>query len=528
MSSVPIRAALVLALSGFTPVLAGQDVVFRTSVDLVTVDATVLGQDGSPVPGLVPTDFVLKVDGRARQIVSAQFMSQAASAGRQTLTARHFTSNEHADAGRFVVLSVDEAHIRRLEGRAAMVAASGFIDRLDPLDRVAVVPLSRVGVIQFTRDRLDAKRRLQAITGQTDPVFLQFNIGLSEAVEIADGSRTRLADVVLRECGRALTTYISPARTAETGGSDRDGCPEGVEQESRAISQHARTQARISLSALEALVASLKPIDGPKTIVLLSEGMLLDPRLVDVTELAAAAKDARVSIYVLHMEVPTFEAAQERVSPTFLRDTQMRGDGLARLAGATRGAVFRLVGSDAEPFERIAREISGYYLLAFEAIENDRDGRVHSVAVTLARGGGQLRARSAFRMAPVLPSAGTRQQSLVDLLRGSRAATELPVRVATYTYAEPGSPKLRVVVSTEADAADGPASRVLLGYVLTDSAGVIAASGAHQSVGDATRSAPWWRRANTLCAWPASIRSNGAAWWSGRSPRRWSRPRASA
>jgi len=145
--------------------------------------------------------------------------------------------------------------------------------------------------------------------------------------------------------------------------------------------------------------------------------------------------------------------------------------------------MFRLVGNDARPFERIAAEIAGYYLLAFEATNKDRDGTVHRVDVSLTRDRGVLRARSAFRMAPVAPSARTREQELVDVLRNARAATELPVRAATYTYAEPGSTRLRVVVSTEADAADGPASQVLLGYVLTNTAGVIASSGAHLAVG---------------------------------------------
>ncbi len=489
MQLVRYRAAGALLLVGAFSSLAAQDVVFRTGIDLVTVDATVLGRDGRPVNGLGPDDFVVKVDGQLRRLVSAQFVDYDAPAtrGAQALPARHFTSNEDPDAGRLVVVAVDEAHIRRLEGRAALRAAAAFIDRLDPMDRIAVTSLSRVGVVQFTRDRPALKRRLESLTGQTDPVLLQFNIGLTEATEIADGGRARLAEVVLRECGRSLTEFTDPARADDLVGG-RDACPEQLEQEARVVSQHARTQASISLSAIEALVAGLKPLEGPKTVVLLSEGMVVDPRLVDVAELAAAAKDARVSIYGLHLEIPVFEASQDRVSPTFFRDIQLRGDGLARLAGATRGAVFRLVGSDPRPFERIEHELSGYYLLAFEALDGDRDGRVHRVDVALASGGGVLRARPAFRLPTIVPTARTREQDLVALLRESRAATELPVRVATYTYAEPGAAvaepgaaRLRVVVSTEAGFANGPAGHVLLGYVLTDAHGVIAASGAHQA-----------------------------------------------
>ena len=140
------------------------------------------------------------------------------------------------------------------------------------------------------------KQKLGALFGQTDPVFLQFNLGLSEALEIAEGSRSRLADAVLRECGRALNEYVSLARAADDPGAGRDGCPEHVEQESRGMAQHAHTQARISLSGLEALVASLKDIPGPKTIVLLSEGMVTDPRRVDLAKVAAEAQAARARL----------------------------------------------------------------------------------------------------------------------------------------------------------------------------------------------------------------------------------------
>ena len=176
-----------------------------------------------------------------------------------------------------------------------------------------------------------------------------------------------------------------------------------------------------------------------------------------------------------------FEASQDRVSPTFLQDTAIRGEGLERLAGAARGAMFRLVGSDPRPFDRIRQEMAGHYLLAFEPLPGDRDGRVHQIAVSLRRGAGEVRARRAFRIAPAPPSARAAEEQLVELLRASRPATELPISVATYTYAEPGTARLRIVVGTEAGIAEGPSSSVLLGYVLVDERGVIAASAAHRT-----------------------------------------------
>jgi VWFA-related protein len=454
---------------------------FRSGVELVTVDAAVHDGDGRPVTTLTAEDFRLDVDGRRRAVVSAQFVSQSAERAlmyqRLSRSAAHYSSNEGIDVGRVIVVAVDEMHIRRLEGKHALVAATRFIEALPETDHVGVVGLSNADTLMLTRDRAALRKTLERLTGIGDPQVQQLNLGISEAIEIAEGSRARLADAVLRECGRALTEYVNTARAADDAGGGRDACPEQVEQESRAMAQYAHMQAGISVGALQALIARLKDLPGPKTIVLVSEGMIIDPRRIDLSRLAADAQAARVTIYGLQVDVPVFEAAQDRVSPTAARDVNVREDGVSRVAGAARGAVFRQVGTDPKPFERITREISGYYLLAFEARDGDRDGRPHRIRVSLARGKGELRARTGFTLPPVTLAA--RGAELTSLLRSLALVTELPLRVATYAYAEPNAPKVRVVISAEAG--DGSPSGTWLGFVLVDSAGVIAATATQQA-----------------------------------------------
>lgn len=474
--------------------VAAQQPTFRSGVDLVTVDAAVHDAEGRPVSSLTADDFRLEVDGRPRPILSAQFVAQnaapdgttsssapsapSASSASSAASAAHFSSNEGADTGRIIIVAVDEAHIRRLEGKHALVAATRFIEALPTADRVAVVGLSSADRLTLTRDRVALRRHLESLTGIGDPMVQQLNLGVSEALEIAEGSRARLADAVLRECGRALTEYVNNARAAEDAAGGRDACPEQVEQESRAIAQYAHMQAGMSIGSLQALIAGLKDLPGPKTVVLISEGMVVDPRRVDLSQLAAQAQAARVTIYGLQLEIPTFEAAQDRVSPTAQRDLQTRHDGVSRVVGAARGAVFRQVGTDPKPFERIARELTGYYLLAFEARDGDRDGRPHRIRVSLARRGGELRARTGFTLPAPNPAA--RGTELTALLRSLQPVTELPLRVATYAFAEPAVQKVRVVISAEAGSRDTPPG-TWLGFVLIDGAGVIAATAAHQA-----------------------------------------------
>jgi hypothetical protein len=242
------------------------------------------------------------------------------------------------------------------------------------------------------------------------------------------------------------------------------------------MAQQARHDARLSVEALERLISRLGEIDGPKTLVLVSEGLIAEPQLFDLSALGAAALAARVTIYVLQLEVPVFEAADTTVSPTLYADLQVRSDGLVRLAGSARGALFKLVGSDPYPFKRILTEIGGYYLIAFEAGGNDRDGKTHRIQIATNAPDATVRARTNFRLpdVPATPAAANAQ--LERLLRNPRLATELPIRLASYTLRDPDRDALRVLLSAELDVV-GPGRDVVVGFVLVNDKGVVVASG---------------------------------------------------
>ena len=457
------------------PIGSPQQPAFRTGVDLVTIDVTVLDGSGTPIEGLGADRFEVRVDNATRRVVWAEFVRHHLASPAVTDPRGRFDTNEGKNPGRLILVAVDQTHVRRIEGRAALRGAALFIDALEPADRVAAAPLNHGGSIQFTSDHASVKKYLQTLTGEASPAPTHFNVGLVEALAIADGSRTRLDQVVLRECGQPLGRYENPRRLAEAEGV-RDPCPVQIEQESRAMAQLARTEARLSLDALQRLIARLAEIDGPKALVLISEGLVAEAQLVDLTALGAAAQAARVTIYVLQLEVPVFEAAESRLSPTFSADVQVRADGLARLAASARGALFHLIGADPYPFRRILTELGGYYLVAFEAADADRDGRTHRIDVSTRTRGATLRARPSFRI-PVGPATSTGETGQLErLLRNPRLATELPLRLGTYTVRDPGRDGLKVLIALETDQATA-GRMVTLGFVLVNDRGVVVSSG---------------------------------------------------
>ena len=122
---------------------------FRTSIELVTVDATVLDRQGRPLRGLRADDFVVSVAGQPRRVVSAEFVDwtpgpQPASDG----DAMPVSTNEGARGGRTFVFVVDQNTLEPGSARQIAAAASGLFGRLTPGDRSALV------VMPVTQPRL--------------------------------------------------------------------------------------------------------------------------------------------------------------------------------------------------------------------------------------------------------------------------------------------------------------------------------------------------------------------------------------
>src|SRR5262245_51438197 len=139
---VPALTAL-FTISTLTPAFA-QDTPqqpaapIRLAVDRVPVDVSIVGDDGRPVAGLTADDFTLDVDGRSRRIVSLQYVSAIRDAAAPAPSQLTYSSNQAAD-GRLIMFVIDRGNISPGGGRQAMEAASRFLSRLSPADRVGLV-----------------------------------------------------------------------------------------------------------------------------------------------------------------------------------------------------------------------------------------------------------------------------------------------------------------------------------------------------------------------------------------------------
>ena len=287
-------STLVLTLATLVRVTAQQpgQPIFRSSVELTSVDIAVVDGRGQAVTDLKPGEFTVRVDGSARPVVSAEWVGLETKEQPPLPAAPiGYSGNENATGGRLIMLVVDEPNIRFGGTLGIRAAVNAFIDHLRPSDRAAVIGIGPgAPTTPFTADRARLKRAVDRLTGlhQASP-FSEFNITLAEAMQIQRSFPGILQEVVVREC-------------AGMAGAAFDACQIEVQQEADQKAIAGATDGLQTISVLRALLNALKTIDGPKTMLLVSEGFIVDDQRSAVIELGAAAAASRTSIYALKLD----------------------------------------------------------------------------------------------------------------------------------------------------------------------------------------------------------------------------------
>jgi VWFA-related protein len=447
---------------------------FRTGVELIAVDVGVVDGKGVPVEDLLAPDFVVKIDGEQRRVVSAEQVRIDVEAARREAADPFetlYTTNLKPPNGRLFVIAVDQLNIRFGAARPLLDTAAKFLDRLSPADRVALVAYPDPGVqVGFTNDYAKVKLAMQRVTGQRRTNFRgKFNIGVTEAIAIEERGDNRVfGEVVGRECARARGTILQQ-------------CERDIIDEAGTMVHNLRQETADSLRGLRALLLALRTIEGPKTMILLSEGITLDTP-IDLDDVIRDAAAARVAINALLMDVPRDDITVAQLGPTVTEDRELQERGLFDLAAGARGALYFVVGTGQTIFERLATETLAYYQLGVEQNPSDRDGRSHRIDVEVLRRGVTVRSRRAFVLSSATTTRRNAEETLMDTLKSPFGVAEVPVRVTTFVQQEGDTEKVRLLLAAEVGQPGTPPAEYTVGYVLLDSDGnvVTATAGKHR------------------------------------------------
>ena len=437
---------------------------FRTGVEVIAVDVAVNDGKGEPVTDLLPPDFEVKIDGQVRRVVSSEHVRIDLDAARREAADPFetlYTTNLKPLNGRMFVIAVDQLSIRFGGARGLLDTAAKFIDKLSPADRTAFVAYPDPGIqVAFTDDALRLKQAMSRVVGRQQSFQGRFTIGLYEAIAIAEKGDGRIfAQVIQRECPRMIGVAL-------------EQCERDVLSEANSLVRQVRQDTVESLRGLYNLLMGLSVIEGQKTLILLSEGMVLESPS-DLDDVVKAASFARVSIQVLLLDVPRHDITVTRLQPTPTEDRDMQVQGLGDLAASTRGSLYYVAGTGESIFERIGSDTLAYYMLGVEQAPSDRDGKQHRIDVEVRRRNVTVKSRRAFVLSSATTTRQTAEETLMDTLKSPFGVAEVPVRVTTFTQKDPGSDKSRLMIAAEVGQPGGEPEEYTVGYVLLDETGSV-------------------------------------------------------
>ena len=492
------RARAVCA--GGTP---GQTPAFRSGVEVVTVDVGVVDKQGRPLRGLTPTDFVVTVGGQPRRVVTAEFVDRAAAQPAPSSGAEgaSISTNEGGGVGRLFAFIVDQNTLDLGSARRVANAATPFLSRLTFADRSALMLMPVGPTVAFTWAHDRVREGLQKVIGMGRPLTGWEYGSLADARDITNRNLLALRSVGERECGSQSAAsgfggstagptsgVASPTTTppgtpsggtpagGETGGTGTtpaagttttgggsgnsrpanagvfglNSCTREIQMQAESTWRTAQMNSLASLSALRQFLDMLGRVRGDKTVILISGGWPLDERdeIPMLSSVAADAAAARATIFTMFVPTSSFSADRRLMTSTPLADNYLHSGPLETLAALTGGGSFRAeVGAEAA-FERLGRELSGYYRIGIAKDPSDGDGKTRRMKVQVPRSGLTVRAREIFDVRTYEDRDwAARLGSAID---GPVPATDVGLRVTSYLSTDPddGS-RLRLLVSGE-------------------------------------------------------------------------------
>lgn len=478
----PLILTLTLVVAA-APGGRAQQATFPARVDIVTVDAVVFDRQGNPVEGLTRDDFVVREDGRPQDIAAFEAVSLLDSPAAAAPRSRVSTNDEAADAAaRWFFIVFDDTHVTPLGTDRARQTIELFIDQaLRPGDRVMIAPASGGSnwIGELPRDRENLVAYVQRLQGERRVESGAGRIWDYEAMGIALGrDRQAEAQVLRRYFESGLVPEAQLSNDPEIQGNFGNAAPGGavapgaqaVRIKARQVYAEARSGLQVTLGTLARMAEALAGARGRKTLLLVSEGFIMDQTLEAFRSLLAAARNANVAVHYVDVRTAGARDGQAGLPGG---NAEIRGgienadtlaaalmareeEGARAIAADTGGRV--ITGTDLLPaLRRVATEGRAYYLLGYSPSNNRREGRFRKIELTVRnRPDVTVRARGGYYE----PSAerGTPQPDPDTLNPDVRAGLDspfgapgIPLRLTSYALGPQIGGRVQMLLVADAD-----------------------------------------------------------------------------
>ncbi len=404
---------------------------FRSSVQIVHLDVSVLDAQRRPVRGLTPADFTILEDGHPRpvSVFHAVDIPDVVPASAEWVheVAHDVVSNENLEQRRLFLILVDDmtiqSDLRALKN--ARDIATGIVDRFGPSDLAAVV---------FTRDNRNAqdftadRSRLRAALDNVSVGFRDMGLFDPEARQMLAGQDDYYfmsSVTVLEEAVRVLSSMPDRRKAIIYVGQ---GIP-------------------VDLSSVEFAQPGLPA--GGAVSSLMSTGQQSRIRM-QIGRIARDAQRANVNVYTVDIcGLRAAGSAYGMPPPTCVPG--LEADYLRVIAANTGGRAVVETNDFTPGIEAIFTENGSYYLLGFQPPDTNLDGRFRRLEVKVNRPGVTVRARTGYQSEK--PDARKRQAAqaqaspLGTALSGILPRPDLPMQVSTVAVPIPGRKESAVAMT---------------------------------------------------------------------------------
>jgi VWFA-related protein len=461
-----------------------QQPTFPARIETVSVDAVVFDRAGSPVEGLTRADFTVKEDGRPQAITNFEAVALHESPPSSARQQRISSNPDRADtAGRWYFVVFDDVNISQFATARARDAIAQFLERvLQPGDNVMIASAS--GGSSWTgtlpEGLEDLKAFVQRLQGERRIETGPARIWDYEAMGITLGNDKQAEAQVARryfENGVIPEAQLSNDPTIQEnfgnkapGGAIAPGF-QAIRVKARQTYTEAKSRLHVSLGTLERLSEALVRARGRKTLLLFSEGFIMDPTVSDFRALVRSARTANVAVHFVDVGSPggalgtssaaggAAEAArivEDRDSTIALAMAERESDGAKSIAADTGGTV--VTGTDLlRGMRRIAAEGRSYYLLGYSSTNTRRDGKFRKIEVTVNRRDVEVRARGGYYAASEKESPAPPPDKLDPAVRSALDAPfgtpGIPLRVESYVLAPQPEGTISTLLFGEAEVA---------------------------------------------------------------------------
>ena len=446
---------------------------FPTQLEQVTVDVVVTDGKGKPIPDLKQGDLQIFEDGVPQGIVSFEaFQVPAPAAAEKPVPRPRVSTNtgkEEARNGRTFVILFDDIHSTALTARRAKVAITDFLSKSTREGDRVTVAASAGGA--WWSARMEAGRPalvdlVKHLEGRYVPDTGRDRLTEYEAMRIhvfRDPAVMNRVERRFDSSGMATMRRPGQGQNHESFRATEDPLITGRAAE---VYYAALARNRTTLRALERSLNALVGQRGRKSLILVSEGFIYDPGLLEFKGIIEASRRANTAIYFLNtrgLEALPLSMEADISTPLAPEDmgsafsqAEEDAEGSESLAADSGGFAVRNTNDLAGGLERIGDETRTYYLVGYNPKNTKRDGAYRKIQVKVSGlKGARVRARKGY-YAPSDSKPTVASKPAVDTvfqkaLDAPYAVSDIPLRMTHFVREETLVGKVKVMLATEVD-----------------------------------------------------------------------------